>query len=158
MIISIACRDLVLAGVSRNIRAIDYTWILTVDGATFATSANLNQQHVTIPRSSLPEGEITVTLSVKYILITGFTQSEMEIDTMTKTITMVSEPALDIRFATIDTFALHRSTYAEFPTEIVNDSCSDSTNYSYIWSFETGVSDSIGTILQDSFGLSKLVV
>jgi len=36
--ISTSCGDLILEGQSRNIRALDYTWSLTVDGSTFLNS------------------------------------------------------------------------------------------------------------------------
>lgn len=157
--ISIACSDLVLDGQSQNIRAIDYTWSLTLDGGSFTTSQSLDTSYVSIPGSSLSEGQMGITLSVKYSPITGFSSAEHDSDTMSKTVTIITDRVLDIRFANLDTFTLSKNTYAEFPVEIVNDSCSSSTSYTYVWSFISGPSDStIGSVLEDSHLLHKLVV
>ena len=86
--ISTSCGDLILEGQSRNIRALDYTWSLTVDGSSFSTSQNLNSEFVRIPRNTLSNGQMTITLSVKYLGMAGFTSSEHEADTMTKTVTI----------------------------------------------------------------------
>jgi len=40
--VSTECGDLILAGQSQNIRAIDYTWSLALDGVNYVSSQSLN--------------------------------------------------------------------------------------------------------------------
>ena len=101
---------------------------------------------------------MAITLTVKYVPITGFSTAEHDTDTMAKTVTISSDQVLDIRFANIDTFTLSRKTYAEFPVEIVSDECNTSTDYTYQWSLISGPSEDIGTVLTDSQSLHKLIV
>jgi len=111
-----------------------------------------------MPGSTLPDGQMAITLTVKYVPITGFSTAEHETDTMAKTITIASDQVLDIRFANIDTFTLNKSTYAEFPVEIVADECNTDEDYTYSWSLTSGPSEDIGTVLTDSQSLHKLIV
>jgi len=93
---------LLLVAENRNIRSLDYTWTLTIDGSAFTTTQNLTASSVTIAGSALTAGEMTIVLSVKYSGMSGFTTTELETDTMTKTVTILDDKALDVRFAAGD--------------------------------------------------------
>ena len=101
---------------------------------------------------------MTIVLSVKYSGMSGFTTTELETDTMTKTVTILDDKALDVRFAAGDNQSVSKNVFSEFPVEIEANTCDTSTNYNYTWELVSGPSRSIGSILDDSEGQSKLVV